>query len=482
MHDELTVLIAEDELLIRMGIKLSCDWEKLGMRIVGDAADGETAWTAYLNLKPDIVLMDIRMPGIDGVELARRIRKTDGLCRLIAISCVDEFSTLHQLTHLGITDYLLKLDMTPESLSAALQKARTEWTALRPNPEEPRPTPASVPAFEAQYLFALYSEALSSAGCDMLLATLEKILSEHMPGPLNCRLQSEGVALCLAGPLSNINFQTQLTRVQAHFHRIFSLPLSILGMKIHSGQAVDAAFAELNRLYEKGYWFCKPVARWSPNSEWIALEKQKNLTFYSEKQEMLSGIPKSAQSILAQQIPLLPLNSIVEFQNALMSLTLNLVLRSLRLPVRDIGQAHAAVTEAPSAWAALEACVQFIEQQIYQSLGTRVKRPEIRRALEYIGDHFGESLSSSQVAEQVGLSAHYFLNVFKKETGMTFVGYLNHYRIEQAKSLLEETGLYAYEIASRCGFSDAAYFSRIFKQITGVHPRHYRQSGEEERP
>lgn len=480
MNQKLTVLIAEDELLIRMGIKLSCDWEKLGMQVAEDVSDGETAWASYQRLKPDIVLIDVRMPGIDGIELARRIRQSDALCRIIVISCVDEFTTLHQLTHLGITDYLLKLDMTPDSLAKALQKARTEWLALNPK-QRTSPPQNFTPPFETQYLLALYSSALTSQENSMLLPTLEKILAEQIPAPLKCQAKSQSAALCLVGQLTgSICFQERLERVQAHFQRVFGLPLSIFGAQIYPNQTTDANFDALNQLYDQGYWFRSPVAQWEPNREWLHTEKLKNIAFYGSNPEILSSIPKSLQSIWAEQISMLPLSSIDEFQNALMNLMLNLTLRILRLSTPDLGQIHAAVMTAHTAWGALEACVQLIEQQVYQSLGARVKRPEIRHALSYINDHFAESLSSAQVAEQVGLSPHYFLNVFKKETGMTFVGYLNHYRIERAKALLEETGLYAYEIASQCGFSDAAYFSRIFKQITGVHPRYYRQCGEEE--
>ena len=71
------VLIAEDEVFVRLGIKMSVEWEKMGMQVIADAANGQQAWDIYEKEHPDIILTDIKMPVMDGMALIRRIRERD---------------------------------------------------------------------------------------------------------------------------------------------------------------------------------------------------------------------------------------------------------------------------------------------------------------------------------------------------------------------------------------------------------------------
>ena len=89
-----TVLIAEDELLVRIGISSCVPWEQMGMRIVAETAAGASAWQAFLRYHPDIVIADIRMPQIDGLELLRRIRTEDRDCAVIIVTNVEHDGTL----------------------------------------------------------------------------------------------------------------------------------------------------------------------------------------------------------------------------------------------------------------------------------------------------------------------------------------------------------------------------------------------------
>ena len=118
-----TVLIAEDELLVRIGIASSVPWAEMNLRLIGEAEDGESAWNLYEKFRPDIVITDIRMPGMDGMELLRRIRGEDRECAVIIITNVEHDETLREAQMLGITDVLLKASMKQEYIRLALEKA-----------------------------------------------------------------------------------------------------------------------------------------------------------------------------------------------------------------------------------------------------------------------------------------------------------------------------------------------------------------------
>lgn len=118
------VLFAEDELLVRLGLQNSIPWEKYNMRLAAQADNGLAAFELFQELRPDVVITDIRMEGMSGVELIRRIRQTDGDCAVIVISCMDDFETLRQLIPYKIIGYILKASMSMEEIFGVLEKAR----------------------------------------------------------------------------------------------------------------------------------------------------------------------------------------------------------------------------------------------------------------------------------------------------------------------------------------------------------------------
>ena len=104
----LKVFLVEDEMLIREGIKNSIEWKKEGYEFVGEASDGELALPAIIKEKPDIVITDIRMPFMDGLELSRMIRKELPSVKIVILSGYDDFSYAKEAIGIGVTEYLLK--------------------------------------------------------------------------------------------------------------------------------------------------------------------------------------------------------------------------------------------------------------------------------------------------------------------------------------------------------------------------------------
>ena len=125
----LTALIAEDELLVRMGISSSVPWSQLDIAVVGEAGDGMEAWALYQKYRPDIVVLDLLMPGMNGVELLRKIRANDRRCAVIVVTNVYEGQTLDEAVGLGVSVILHKMTMKRDDI---YESVRNACQALRP--------------------------------------------------------------------------------------------------------------------------------------------------------------------------------------------------------------------------------------------------------------------------------------------------------------------------------------------------------------
>lgn len=121
-----TVLIVEDEVLVSISIKNMIDWAKLDMCVIGEAQNGKDAYELYQREKPNLVITDIKMPVMDGLQLISKIREKDKQTKIIILTCYDEFDLVHKALMLGVSDYILKLRITTKEIEPVLQKVHSE--------------------------------------------------------------------------------------------------------------------------------------------------------------------------------------------------------------------------------------------------------------------------------------------------------------------------------------------------------------------
>ncbi|HML46324.1 MAG TPA: response regulator, partial [Clostridia bacterium] len=143
------VMIVEDEVFVRMGVKSMVRWEALGLALCAEAANGEDAYRLYLEYRPDIILTDLRMPVMGGIEMIRRIRARDLRARFIILTCLDEFLPAQEAVELGVSAYVLKHTAGVEEIEAKLRAAKEEL--LRLDRREDGLAPAASREAEALY-------------------------------------------------------------------------------------------------------------------------------------------------------------------------------------------------------------------------------------------------------------------------------------------------------------------------------------------
>lgn len=127
----ISILLVEDQLLVRSGLKILLDREP-DLRIVAEAGDGEEAVRLSAELKPDLVLMDIRLPKLDGIEAMRRIKKNNSALEVLVLTAFDDDELVFQAIQAGASGYILK-DITPENLVRAIRAVRAGMSAVHPS-------------------------------------------------------------------------------------------------------------------------------------------------------------------------------------------------------------------------------------------------------------------------------------------------------------------------------------------------------------
>lgn len=379
------VLLAEDELLVRIGLKNSINWEKFGMEIAAEAENGIHAYEEYRRHGCELVVTDIRMPGMDGLELIRKIRETDQRCAVIVVSCLDDFKLLQDIIRYDVTGYVLKASMTISEMEELLLKAgqRLEESSAPQEQQEPR------------------------------RRTKEELLK----------------AYAVDGEITEEEF--------------FSSLESCGYPKPEYGSVTVFRILPLNRepLNEMGIAFVRTVIHDNlPDSD-LVWNEDGMIAFHPD---VIACTDSRFGRIAQMTRPFL--------EGTFSQITQPLGRGKLLLSTEVKG-----LLELFS--------------------GIRLDYDNaVNRAVDYILNHYSENLNLAVMASYVGLSPNYFSTLFKKETGVAFINYLNDIRIEKAKLLLCNTDNYLYGIAEETGFHTVEHFSQTFKQKEGMNPGDWRKS------
>ncbi|MGG4448146.1 response regulator transcription factor [Brevibacillus porteri] len=135
------VMIVDDEVLVRRGLKAMVPWSRYGMEVVADAPNGRKGWEAFLQIQPELVITDIVMPEMDGLELCRRVKEHAPQTKMLLLSCHRDFAFAQQGISLGVSGYLLKTEFQDEEWGTLLEKLRSELAGESARPDKSRERP-----------------------------------------------------------------------------------------------------------------------------------------------------------------------------------------------------------------------------------------------------------------------------------------------------------------------------------------------------
>ena len=534
------LFLAEDEIAMREGIKHHMHWAEEGIEFCGEASDGELAWQMIQEKRPDIVITDIKMPFMDGLQLSALIRRELPETKIVILSGYSQFEYAQEALRLGVTEYLLK-PITPRSLREVIRRLKAVVEEEKRQQEERVDMLLEEKKEKEEHgmrsLFrALISEEVPS---HQILEMAENIsLKLDAPfyqlllvyvayrGDLPGRGLTDGMLQALVG---------QFEGCYLFEHSIDSVAILVTGrtqedLSSRQEQIREKVIASIRSNDEMHYFIStgRPVRHLSEiHLAYREANRASSYRFFlSPDQSVSADTPISR--LLGEDNPN-PINTESALQNGnlrniwdsflrtgtqeetgnfvddvfasvgednlqsllfLSYLTMDCFFSMARFIKtidgdpqaisRVAGDINTVMGTLKNAEDSRNYLKRYLTEVIRLRDGSTSGRNSqlLQAALVYIDEHFTDGeLSLNKVSSAVGLSANHFSTLFSHEMGMTFIDYLIRKRMERACELLMTTDLKSFEVAYRSGYNDPHYFSTTFKKLQGMSPMEYRRRG-----
>jgi two-component system response regulator YesN len=512
------VYLVEDEITTREGIRDNVDWQSAGFELCGEAPDGELALPQIEALQPDVLITDIKMPFMDGLQLCKIVREHMAWIKIIIISGYNDFQYAQTAIQLGVTEYLLKpvsvqdLQTILARVALSLDQEKSERAYLKKLRSQ---VEDNLELLREKFLLRLATGGESSLtaieqsqqlGLNVLAPYYQVILFKARPRlsaqPLDYEA-SRQVEKLIAG-LVGTNPDTLLTKKDIEEFVLILKGESLDQLSQESvfltGMIREEVASKTNCLIAAGAGtpqqrlgdlhrsFAEALANMNGAREDLEGSALKKLDHSALRRFLETGQAEDFDPFFDEFIR--PFGEAALRSGLLKRYIILDIVMTVSQYVSDLGGNASLIIPqiyADDAFLANLQTVAQVREQIERlflaalafrdSLADNDRAGIIAQAKTYIANHFADSnLSLNEVAAQVNFSPNHFSAVFSAETGETFRDTLTHIRIEQAKKLLRTTHLKCSEVAFQCGYNDAHYFSVIFRKNCGMTPQQFRIS------
>lgn len=527
----LKVVIADDEPRVGMLVRCLIHWDELGLEFSGQCCDGQSAWELIEQIRPDIVITDIRMPVLTGLELVQRTSEKYPEIRFVVISGYRYFEYAQQALKYGVVDYLLK-PIDEDELNAILKKicqTHTEQERSRVRTEKIEQNYHSSRRLLERELL----RHLMQGDAPEEIARMRREYDDDIPGGL---YQAVLVQVDhLAGPESDSEQKNMIMmRVQKtaqellqtyHAMLCVETEMRLFALLHYPGDDRGGAQEAMSRWMDECRHYINGFAEYTVTmgiscaepgfdragallreAERAAARKllegsgmQLKLSAEERAAEADPGWMQRARQELEKGLePLRPaaLEQAVEenfaqaqqagayawqyaelTRNTLQWFEAGCQARRMPLPQGWAEETWQDCRSAQSLRGLRSLLEQALERALERLLAERRKSEDypIRVAMEYVQQHYPEKVTLEEAASRSGFNATYFSEMFKRKTGKGFLDYVTEVRMNMAKELLRNTRKTIYEIAEAVGYRDVKYFSQQFTKNVGMKPSEYRK-------
>jgi two-component system response regulator YesN len=530
----LKVVLVDDEEIIRDGLLAAVPWEDMGFHVVGQAEDGEQALQVIEDTHPDVVITDIKMPFIDGLQLIESIKPKYPDLYIVIISGHDEFQYAQKAIKLGAFDYILK-PIELEYLVNLLHKLRDDneqrrlkdgemltlkekfahnlpllrerffWDAIHENiePENFEARLEDLKLLRNQFYMAVIVQldnyyVVTAEMDDNQRRLMEKSFEQMMKG-----LCSDGQSIVLAAKtihelviaiwgLSPEEIESRLSGLLEKIHRKVSelgnyTATVGIGTIAASVDLLAQSYREAGEILDYKFILGKNCDLYFKNLNQLPKSELKSIDY--DETGLISAIKLGDKQAVGESLDALAENLRAHGGSHLYMQFIigDIYMQALKV-LKEAGGSGEEVFNDP-----LEIFHKMIAYQTVEDITKQLGETLIKiidyiymkrnnkfyqsteKAKEYLKLNFAkDDLTLEDVAKYVNMAPSYFSFIFKQEAGTNFVDFLNQIRLEKAKQLLMISDCKSYEVSYRVGYNNPTYFSTIFKKYVGVSPTEYK--------
>ncbi|HIR27510.1 MAG TPA: response regulator [Candidatus Choladousia intestinigallinarum] len=496
-------LIVDDEFLIRYSIQNAVDWNSLGYEIIGEAENGPEALTQIKNLHPDLVLLDINLPILDGIEVCRQLKEQHINTEVIILTGYDDFKYIQSCLRLGVLNYVVK-PLEEQEMTEALLKAK-QTISIKKNIFQHAKIQPDLPGTDEtlQSLYEKINPICSTEPVYLALAEIDYLIRENPSSSaqsvlINCaadaivRFSREHEIQILCTRLKNrllLSFirplspmEHSLSAMQKYLHSQLGLSVSfgLCAIPLSPGQmaacieiAADALAQKFHGTTTALFTASNPLAQNTTleiNSSklYSFLLKAQGRDFLEYVDETLGKaieirLNKNNFILLCAGI----INTILNYSSSQGITMTDSQKNQFRLATYLDDYETAAEIKSELT----DACSSFILQYIKKPR----MNPLVREIIEYADAHYDDpTLSSGKIAREISVSPNYLSKIFRQELDITITEYITRKRISEAVRLIETSDILSItDLAHAVGYNDSFYFSKIFHKLKGISPSNY---------
>jgi two-component system response regulator YesN len=411
------LLIIDDEPLIQAGIRSMVAWDEIGVEVCGIASNGQAGWEIIEEKSPDIVITDIKMPVMTGLELLKKTRDSYpdmDYPAFIILTSYEEFQMAKEAITYHATDYLVKIDLTPELLkSAVLRSIDSLPKNISVFSGNDTISSTTVQSFQDKFFIRLLHNLYDSP-----------LQFEDLRNDLNIQFSYAAYQCCYFEMQNESVDKMDISKQVLLYSNSYQLLIEL------SSKYLDAYFVNLDRKHGAVIILYNETP---PNDNDLAL---------------INNLKQICESI----------NSYYQTK--------------LKIGVGTIVTKPLMVSDS---YQAAQLAFGLIKEDsgIASSSDKALNHHVVENVKKYIKEHITQKLSLNDIAALYGISPNYLSALFKKYNNCGYSEYITEQKIAKAKRMLTEDNMKVYEVADALGFESAFYFSKVFKKVAGISPSEY---------